>query len=197
MTATAHPFELSGLGVGPFRFLFAVSLPSPSLAEKNPAAFQAALRDLPRDVGCGTCAHCGQAIVHNFVICDSTGRKSAVGSECVAKTGDKALGNKVDIAAAKIVRDARRAKVAAKREAARAAWLVINGPRLEREQAEREAAHAAQVNNVLAEWSFALPALDAGKGSFCESIASDIRNGRAPRGRAAEIVAKIADKWGF
>lgn len=34
-----HPFEKSGLGIGPFTFVTVISHPSPGSAEHNPAAY--------------------------------------------------------------------------------------------------------------------------------------------------------------
>lgn len=197
MKNTMHPFEASGLGVGPFRFLYAASLPSKSLAEHNPEAYQMALRALPHDVPLGTCSHCGRGITHNFVCQSADGRRFAVGSECVDKTRDKALGDRVAIAAAKIERDQRRAKADAAREKRRQAWLIANAPRLEAEakaQAEREAAASVERAAITSRWAFVLPILDGQNGGFCASIAQDIRNGNAPAGRALSITADIYAK---
>lgn len=192
-----HPFEASGLGLGPFRFLYVASLPSPSLAEQNPEAYNAALRSLPRDIPLGVCNHCGMPLMHNFVCTSSDGKKFAVGSECVDKTRDKALGDSVKIAAAKILRDQRRAKADARREINRKAWLIANAPRLEAEakaRTEREAAAAIVRQSTANRWAFVLPVLDGSYGDFCASIAQEIRNGNAPEGRALSIVADIYAK---
>lgn len=110
----AHPFEASGLGIGPFRFLYCASLPSPSLAAQNPTAYQAALRDLPKDVRLGTCAHCGMALMDNYVIESADKKKFAVGCVCVGKTNDRSLCNPVAIAAAKLQRAKNRARAEVK-----------------------------------------------------------------------------------
>lgn len=49
----AHPFEIAGLGLAPFRCVGAYSLPSAEMAEKNPAAYQNALREMPKGWGIG------------------------------------------------------------------------------------------------------------------------------------------------
>ena len=199
-----HPFERSGLGVGPFRCIAAVSLPSPSLAEKNPQAYQNAMRDLPRGVGLGTCAHCGLALINNFIIESADKHRFSVGCECVHKTGDKALGDAVAIAAARLQRDKRRAKAEAARKVQHEAWLAAvchtgetNAARLVRQEAERqaatEAAKAAQVANA-ARYAFLLPVLENSTSGFCQSIAEGIRNGQEPRGRAVDILRDIFAK---
>jgi hypothetical protein len=101
-TLTAHPFELAGMGVGPFRFVGMVSIPSPSL---------------PRSLenGCGTCANCGQAITNVCIIENAQGDKYGVGTDCVLKTDDPCLGNKAKVAIAKLQRKQRFARAAAKR----------------------------------------------------------------------------------
>jgi hypothetical protein len=128
MTTAAHVFELSHNGKAPFRCVGVASIPSPSLAEQNPTAYNNALAMLPKGIGCGSCAHCGTAIMHNYIIVSSEGNKFVVGSECVMKTGDAGL-----IATVK----AERSRMAAeKREVRR------NTNRAEREaswKAEREA----------------------------------------------------------
>src|SRR5215467_3344100 len=78
----AHPFELSGLGTGPYRWVGLVSIPSPSVAEANPFAYNNALQALPRDLenGCGACAHCLTPIMNICIVTDGQGRKWGIGS---------------------------------------------------------------------------------------------------------------------
>lgn len=42
---------------------------------------------LPQDVSGGTCSHCGQGIMNNFIIIRGDGKKFAVGSDCIDKVG--------------------------------------------------------------------------------------------------------------
>lgn len=86
-----HCFEKAGLGKAPFRFVGVVELPSPSLAAQNPEAYNAALRMIPRGVGCGTCCYCGQAIMVNCIVKSADGKRFAVGSDCIAKVGGAGL----------------------------------------------------------------------------------------------------------
>jgi hypothetical protein len=198
MTDQFHPFEKSGCGTGPFRFLGVASIPAPSLAEQNPEAYRNALRDLPQGIGCGSCAHCGTPIMHNYICEDATGHRFVVGSECAAKIGGPALGDKVAIAAAKIVRDQRRAKADAAREARRAQWLIDNADKIKAQEEARAAALAQAERDraaVTALWAFMLPILDGKTSSgFCADIARSIRDGHAPSGRAVQILGDIYAK---
>lgn len=192
-----HPFERSGLGIGPFRFLFVASLPSPSLAEHNPEAYNAALRELPRVCPLGSCAHCGMPLMHNFICQSADGKKFAVGSDCVFKVADKSLQDEVRITVLRRAREARRAKAETERAARRAQWLIDNADRL---AAEAKAKMIAEVEAatkraaVTARWSFMLPILDRQSGPFCASMLEGIRNGHAPQGRAITILAEIFAK---
>jgi hypothetical protein len=61
------------------------SIPSASLAEHNPEAYNNLVRALPE--GCGSCSQCGMGITHHIVIRDEDGRKRFVGSDCAEKIG--------------------------------------------------------------------------------------------------------------
>lgn len=198
----AHPFELSGMGTGPYRFVGMVSIPSSSLAEANPTAYNNALAMLPRNLvgGCGICYHCGTAIMNICIVIDAQGVRYGIGSDCVLKTGDASLGDKVKVAVAKHRARLARAKKDAAREARRIAWLnascnelgETNAQRIERERNEAQAAQVAREAVVFEKFGFLLPHL--GAGNFCESIASGIRSGREPRGGALDILREIYAK---
>lgn len=147
-----HPFEASGMGRGPYRFVGVAHIPGPSLAEANPDAYNAALRALPRDLvgGCGTCSNCGMAIMNIYIVADADGKRYGVGCDCVEKTGDACLSKPVLIAKAKLERDARRAKADARRLANHNKWLAdvcptgeTNAARLVRENWEKDMRAAA------------------------------------------------------
>jgi len=153
-----HPFEKSGLGIGPFRFLAVISLPAPSLQEANPTAYNNALRDAFASakgfgVGLGSCEHCGQGLAHNAVI-KGTGADSkpfVIGLDCLQKIDKASLGSKAKVAQAKI----RREVAEARKEAKRQAWLAAdcgngetNAQRVERERQERNAAWEAEKANA-------------------------------------------------
>jgi hypothetical protein len=205
--SNAHPFELAGMGLGPFRFIGMVQIPSASLAEHNCDAYNRALASLPRNLigGCGTCYNCGQAISNVCIVENSTGQRYGVGSDCVLKTDDQHLGDKVKVTLARIQRARRAEKAQAQREARREAFLAAvcneagetNAQRIEREDHERKAAQIARESAALGRFSFVLPILDAMSrtdGDFCYNMAYGIRHGNPPTGRALAIVREIYGK---
>jgi hypothetical protein len=52
----------------------------------------------------------------------------------------------------------------------------------------------SRVNEVLNKFGFLLPYLGGPEGGFCASIAADLRNGQAPRGRALDICGELYAK---
>jgi hypothetical protein len=62
------------------------SLPSPSLAEANPTAYNNAMAAAP--VGAGTCQHCGTAIIHHVLISTADGL-AVIGTTCAEKIGSE------------------------------------------------------------------------------------------------------------
>lgn len=60
------------------------SLPSASLAEHNPSAYNMAMAAAP--AGAGTCAHCGTGICHHVVI-NVDGQESFIGTDCALRIG--------------------------------------------------------------------------------------------------------------
>jgi hypothetical protein len=194
---TLHAYEASGCGVGPFRLIGVCSIPSPSLAEHNVDAYNNALRALPRDIGVGVCRHCSTPIMHNFICQDATGKRFVVGSECVAKVGGKALGDKAHIEMLRIQREARRVKNEERRAARHAQWLIDNADLVKEREAKaaRERAEAeARLQASRDRWAFMLPILDNQSGDFCRGIAESIRAGDAPSGRAIQILGDIYAK---
>ena len=201
-----HPFEKSGLGKAPFRFLRAVSLPSPSMAEHNPTAYNNEMRFAVGAGARGTCDHCGTAITHNFICASSDGREFAVGSDCVFKVGAKDLEAPIRKARTEIETKARRAKADAKKEARRLAWLSeVVGPDGQTREAKmaadklaaeaRFAAIRAAQEAFAVKWAPIAAVLETQSGGFCASIARDIRAGHKPQGRAFPIVRDIWCKY--
>jgi len=118
---TLHAFEKAGLGTAPFYCVGMCEIPSTSLAEANPAAYQMAMAYLPHDLSIGSCAYCGMGIKYNFIVKGATGRRFVVGSECVNRTGDAGLVKTVKAERTRIARekrDVRRSQAAAERRAA-------------------------------------------------------------------------------
>lgn len=76
-----HPFNKT-LGPGPYKLIAVWSMPSPSLLEQNPDAFNNAMRHAPKlDGYIGSCS----GILHHYIIQNSNGKTYAVGSTCVNK----------------------------------------------------------------------------------------------------------------
>lgn len=130
-----HCFEKAGLGKAPFRCVGMASIPSSSLAEANPTAYNNALAMLPKGIGCGSCQYCGTGIMHNFIIQSADDRRFVVGSDCVAKTGDAGLIQQVKRERVRVKQEAREAKRSMRRSELEALWAA--------ERAERAAVFCA------------------------------------------------------
>lgn len=195
-----HEFEAAGLGKAPFKFLFIYKIPSSSLAEANPDAYNAALREMPKGCGCGTCQFCGRAIMFNCIIESSDGKRFAVGTECVNKTGDRGLIKKVTMAARKLAREKREANAEAKRliwlaerEKEREVERLANGG-LTNEEMEKLIRQNRKEKRIYLLAPLA-DKLDNGKGGFRGGVAYEMRNdGRLPYGRGIEIMVDIIAK---
>lgn len=194
-----HKFELAGLGKAPFKCVGLAQIPSPSLAEANPDAYNNALRALPPDFGCGTCHYCGQAIMNCYLIVSSDGHKFAVGCECVRKTGDAGLTDKTKA----LKRQADREKKAAARQAAYERELEKqrekNGGLTDHEvwQQEQEAKRREEQRkrdrrvNILQ--GLAARMRD-GRGGFRDSVAATLAEGGLPFGRGWDLTCEILAK---
>ena len=80
-----HPFEISGLGLAPFRFVgFERKVGPINLADG--LTIGAAGQPM------GMCDHCGQGIANCFSIKSSDGKTFIVGSDCVASWGRRITG---------------------------------------------------------------------------------------------------------
>lgn len=139
-----HKWESLGFKP-PFKCVGLFSIPSPSLAEANPSAYQHALSEMPKGYGCGSCSVCGTPLVHNFLIVDGAGAKFSVGCDCVKKIGNTALITSIEKERLKHNREKARAKREEKRKAeyaAREAMLdqerAVNGGLTSYELKEKE-----------------------------------------------------------
>lgn len=65
------------------------SLPSASLAEHNPDAYNNAMADAPQ--GAGTCWNCGMGIRHHVVVKTEDGQTHFIGSDCAQRIGDESV----------------------------------------------------------------------------------------------------------
>ena len=107
------------------------SIPSPSLAEHNPSAYNNLVSNLP--AGCGVCSQCGMGIMHHIVIVDEAGVRRFIGSDCAEKIGldREAVKHRLtdeEVAARQARRDARKAEF----DAAVAAREAVEAERRER-----------------------------------------------------------------
>tara|TARA_R110002167_G_scaffold143958_2_gene333718 strand:- start:57003 stop:57533 length:531 start_codon:yes stop_codon:yes gene_type:complete len=82
-----HVFETAGLGLAPFRFIGAIEDRGPHKVVINGVQCEVGAPGQPM----GTCAYCGQGIAICCRIESADGKRFTVGSDCVAKTGDKGL----------------------------------------------------------------------------------------------------------
>jgi hypothetical protein len=202
-----HKFEKAGF-VGPFKLEAIVSLPSPSIGEANPGAFQSELKSSFEiagkfGVGLGSCDVCGQPLVHNAIVsCD--GGSFTVGLDCAQHIGDPCLADVAKVEQANIVREQGRIRREAKREEKRQVWLnsecgsgETNQQRLDREAAERRAEREAIEKRKEAKKSILAPiasVLEDGKSGFRDSVAKSLRNGVAPSGNGLFIACEIFGK---
>ena len=138
MEEKIHRWEVAGVGKGPFKVVGLFSLPSPSLAEKNPDAYNNILRSMP-NARCGTCAVCGMGIMHNYIIEDATGKMFSVGSECVNKAGNKHMTTRAKALKTQQQRELRQAKKEAQREQVLQAERNRNGGLTNVEMREKKA----------------------------------------------------------
>ena len=194
-----HKWERLGYKA-PFRALGMVSLPSPSLAEQNPAAYMNAMREAGRcGVPLGSCDVCGQGIIHNVIVEDADKRKFVVGCDCAGKIGDTRLEKQAKV----LDRERQRKLREEKREAARVARLDAqrerNGGLTDSEvyhkrlAAEREA-ERARIQPIIEMLSPVADLIADGKGGFCDSIAATLRSGQTPYGKGHHLTCDIIAK---
>lgn len=145
------------------------SLPSASLAEHNPDAYNNAMRGVP--VGAGTCAHCGTGIIHHVVV-SIEGKTHFIGTECARKIGG-------DIARC-VVSKVTASQLAARAEAnerQRLEWNIRQEEIEDRRRARKE------------HFSFTLQALRDTGNQFHESLADQLELGPISS-RQADFVCK-------
>ena len=169
-----HQFELAGFGKAPFRFV--------ALDQKSDG-----------------CHFCHTGILWRCHIVSSDGVRFHVGTDCVAKTGDKGL---IDVVKEEQNR-IRREKAQAKRDAARLEILQAerdrNGGLTDWEFTEKRCAdnHTAWLAKTAAPRAileeFAIQ-LEDGKGGFCTSVAKQLIKGDLPSPRALNIAKEIVAK---
>ncbi len=193
-----HKWEYHNVGKAPFKVIGIWDMPSKSLLEHNPEAWNNAMRGAPLPaVGC--CYVCGTGIVIHYIIQDANGTKFAVGSECVKKSGDRGMTTKAKLLKNERDREIRQRKAEAQRTAQLQAEREKNGGltdhevQLKKWQEEEEAKlqALAPVIELLAPLA---DRLEDGRDGFCDSIAETLRNGELPSGRGRSITLDILAK---
>jgi hypothetical protein len=194
-----HVFEAAGLGKAPFRLVGLFSIPPKSLLEANPDAYNNQMRQAPRDVGVGTCHFCSTAIMANFIIQSHDKKKSAVGCDCVQKTGDKGLVDAVKLAQKKADREKREAINEVNRIQRLQAQREKNGGLTDWEKQEKELKAAQKIREkklakVAAILAPLADLLADGRNGFRDSVANDMRQGCVPKGGGRSIMLDILGK---
>jgi len=157
------------------------SIPSPALAEHNPAAYTAALAGLP--AGAGSCSHCGMGILHHVVIRDEDGSQRFIGSMCAEKVGVPKAREAIRYRMTSEQLAAREAE----REAKREAWQIAK-----QKEEDEKAAHLAKRRESI---GHLVDMLRSFGGDFYLSLASQLEV-RPLSYRQAEYVAKATSSTG-
>ena len=156
-----HKWTDAGLGQAPFSVVSCISLPSPSLAERNPSGFQnannAAHSDARRfGVRLGSCDFCGNGIMNNMVVRDAEGKHFVVGCDCAQASGD----DKVMTEAENIERLRKRSMAQQRRDAM---WEKKRQEREAKLEAERES------NGGLTDWEVEQKEIEDRKNAKCNA----------------------------
>lgn len=153
------------------------SIPSPSLAEHNPSAYNTAVAALPAGAGC--CSQCGMGIIHHIVIRDEAGAVRFIGTDCAKK-----IGGEVE-AAVRVRKTSEELAAIAARDAARdAAWRESEARRLEAEAANRE------------KFADLIAILEAKGSEFHSSLAAQLISRGRLSWKQAPYVAKATSETG-
>lgn len=201
-TATMiHKFELAGMGKAPFTLIGMYSIPSPSLGESNPMAYQSALEAMPRDVSVGSCDYCHTPLVHNFILLSADKKKSVVGCDCVKKVGDRGLEDAIKTKRREVNREARLAARQAAYEAELDAQREANNGKtdaeLRRERiAEREARIEMAMDEVVQILAPLTRGVNATSGPFAADMNRHLREVNLPAlsPRMRTIIVEMAAK---
>ena len=175
MTNQIHKFTIAGLGEAPFSYIEMVEVPGQ------------------------TCDYCSTAIRYCFHIRSADGHRHIVGSDCIAKVGDKGLMN----IAKNEINDRKRAVRNARNEEIREANLQAqrdrNGGLTDyelqvQEDQNRQAAEELARQPIIEILAPLAEMIKDGKGGFCDSIGSDLERGFIPVGRGWDLVCSILAK---
>jgi hypothetical protein len=177
-----HVWEAVGHGKAPFRLVGVISFPGSGLAEANVDAYNNALREvsqLSQAYGVtghlGICDVCGHELMNNYVIRSKDGKTFVVGSECVLKSGDGGLVERVKL-------EERKRRKAKENEKRRLQWeaetpLREAKDRVCREIQDRKREIEKELSQViLAENTWFIEVLTTINGDFAASLAEDLRH---------------------
>ncbi len=169
---TVHPFQAAGLGLAPFRYIGQVHQDiAYGQAVVAPEGTGPAVTTKPG----GSCAYCGNYILHMFNVRSADGKTFHVGSDCIAKVGGPVLAAKV----AKVVSANRKARTAASAsEKIAAAVAALARPEVRSALEARPHPKAPQGSNG---WSMF---------GYVDWLLA--RGGTAGKLRAAAIIAEVA-----
>jgi hypothetical protein len=200
MTKKVHPFEMSGLGLAPFRFVGIWTQPTINEESSNIEAYNIDMKNRPECCQF-MCDHCGTAIMVHCIIENSAGKRYAVGQDCIRKNDAEGCADEALIAVKQRERDIRREKREAKRIRDHENWLdtvcndqgETNRERRDREFAEEQQAKKDHNNKVMDKWGFLIDAL-RNSGDFGRNLAASIEEGGEPFGRGVNIAVEIYAK---
>lgn len=203
MENKVHPFEMSGLGLAPFRFVGVWTQPSIPDGSASTGQVEAYNLDMQSKPECCQyfCAHCGTPIMVHCMIENSEGKRYAVGQDCIAKYDSEGCADETLIAVKQRERELRRIRRTEKARRDHENWLdtvcndqgETNRERYDREFAEQEQEKADTKIAVLNKWGFLVDAL-RNSGSFGIELANSIENGQEPYGRGGDIALEIFAK---
>lgn len=146
MTTAIHPFEKSGLGKAPFRY---VGMVYQEISYGERVIGSVGGVPVATKPG-GTCDHCGAYIVDMFRIVSGDGIESKVGCDCIDKV-NQVLGT------ARIADDRKKAKQAREKARIAAAIVALDSAHLLRSQPHPTAWRAGQGDTMIdyCRWMFA------------------------------------------
>ena len=204
-----HLWQEQGLGKAPFRALCIISVPSKSLCEANPEAYNNAWRECSQQaralgVELCSCQSCGMSLENNVVIRDAEGKNFVVGCDCAGKVGDTKLTTEVKLLEKARQRKIKEAKLEAERVAReariaadQAAQRERNGGLTDAEVAARarQAAEDAKREKFTAENLWLLKVLDGMNGDFVASMIEKLEVGPL-NGLSDRCVSILSDIYG-
>lgn len=205
MEKLIHKWEAAGRGKGPFKVVGIFEMPSKSLLEHNPEAYNNQMRTCPPGYAVGGCEVCGTALTVNYLINSSDGNRFAVGCECVKKSGGKNLTTAVHQLNLKRDRELRAEKRRARHEGQLQQQREKNGGKTDGEILQENAEKTRIARKILEDKIILLldpiaDRLEDGKWGFRDDVAEGLRVGRLPyaSGRiiCTDILAKQAGRRG-